>query len=200
MTESAVISERLPDAGSISARFLPARIVVESSARGACTDPARVRIDCPVNEAKASACTVRVRDPVTVRRYVPEDLERYRVALATAIAHSSLRTVALAVGMSPTGLTKFLNGGEPYGKTIERLRNWYVREAGLHRMGADEIASLLRRVVATLPEPDVGVVNILEAVDRSYRSAGLRTPAWVSCVRGTLPRERADTHEPGEHP
>lgn len=54
--------------------------------------------------------------------------------------------------------------------------------------------------MATLSEPDVGVGNILEAVDRSYRSAGLKTPAWVKSVRGTLPRERADTHEPGGGP
>lgn len=88
--------------------------------------------------------------------------------------------------MSPTGLSKFLDGGRPYGKTVERLRTWYGREVGLHGPRPEEIANQLRRMVGTLPHPDNGVENILEAVDRSYARAGLPAPTWVRGVRGLL--------------
>ena len=118
---------------------------------------------------------------------VPGDLDRIRIALEAAIARSSLRAVARRVGMSPTGLTNFLyGGGKPYGKTLERVRNWYYSEAGLQQLRPDEIAGLLRRVVGTLPMPDVGVAIILEAVDRSYHSAGMMPPEWVRGVRELL--------------
>lgn len=119
------------------------------------------------------------------------DLDRFRIALEAAIARSSLRGVARTVDMSPTGLARFLDGGQPYGKTVERVRNWYYREAGLHQLRPGEIVGLLRRVVGTLPEPDAGVGNILEAVDRSYFSAGMMPPEWVRSVRGLLQSEPA---------
>jgi hypothetical protein len=45
------------------------------------------------------------------------------------------------VGMSPTGLTKFIDGGQPYGPTMVRLRKWYYGEAGVHRTPPDLIAA-----------------------------------------------------------
>src|SRR4051812_23255204 len=109
----------------------------------------------------------------------PEELERYKLALKAAIARSSLRAVAAAVGMSPTGLSEFIEGTRPYARTVERVRRWYQRHAGLDASRPEEIASELRRIVGTLPDPDTGVANLLEAVERSYRSSGLTPPAWV---------------------
>jgi hypothetical protein len=37
----------------------------------------------------------------------------------------SLRQLAREVGMSPTGLTEFLDGTEPYWKTIDKVVRWY---------------------------------------------------------------------------
>lgn len=112
-----------------------------------------------------------------------EDLERFRLALEDAIQRSSLRAVARGVGMSPTGLTKFLDGTKPYGPTVERLRNWYYTMAGIHRTPPGEIAAQLRRLVVTLPKPNGGVANLLAAVDASYRDAGMYPPEWVRAVR-----------------
>jgi hypothetical protein len=112
----------------------------------------------------------------------PDDLERFRIALENEIARTSLR----AVRMSPTGLTKFLNGTRPYGNTVARLREWYFHEAGVHQAPPELIAAQLRRFVVTLPKPDGGVAKLLEAVDASYREAGMYTPEWVKSVRALV--------------
>lgn len=116
------------------------------------------------------------------------DLERYRIALDDAIALTSLRAVAREIGMSPSGLTNFLNGTHPYGRTLERVRNWYYSRAGVHQARPEEIISALRRFVVTLPEPNTGVARLLAAVDESYQNAGMYVPAWVGAARARLAR------------
>jgi tetratricopeptide (TPR) repeat protein len=112
--------------------------------------------------------------------------ERFRAALRQAIARSTLRGVAKDVGMSPTGLQKFLDGTNPYGKTRERLRLWYFREAGFSSFPVEDAAYILRRLVGTLPTPDYGVAGVLDAVDTAYQRAGMRAPEWVRLVRNEL--------------
>ena len=112
--------------------------------------------------------------------------ERYRDAVRQAIARSTLRSVAKDVGMSPTGLQKFLDGTNPYGKTRERLRVWYFREAGFSSFAVEDAAYILRRLVGTLPTPDYGVAGVLDAVDTAYQQQGMRAPEWVRLVRHEL--------------
>lgn len=119
---------------------------------------------------------------MSMREFDAGELERHRFALKAAIARSSLRAVAVSVGMSPTGLSRFLDGTQPYARTVERIRRWSERHAGLDGVQPERIAAELRRIVGTLPDPDSGVANLLEAVERSYRSAGLAPPAWVERV------------------
>lgn len=116
----------------------------------------------------------------------PEELERFRNALHAAVERSSLRSVAAVVGMSPTGLSKLIAGAQPYGKTVERLRAWFYRAGDLNGVAPQETARQLRRMVDTLPEPDRGVENLLETVDRLYQTAGMMPPTWVGCVRALL--------------
>lgn len=116
-----------------------------------------------------------------------DQLEHFRSALSDAVNRSTLRSVAHDVGMSPSGLTKFIyEGTTPYAPTIERLRAWYYRKSGVHQTPPAEIAAMLRKLVITLPEPDAGVMNLLAAVDASYQSAGLFTPEWVNAVRDVV--------------
>jgi hypothetical protein len=109
--------------------------------------------------------------------------ERFRAALRQAIARSTLRSVAREVGMSPSGLQNFLDGSNPYGKTRERLRLWYFREAGFSSFPVEDAAYILRRLVGTLPTPDYGVAGVLDAVDSAYQRASMRAPDWVRRVR-----------------
>jgi len=88
--------------------------------------------------------------------------------------------------MSPTGLSNVLNGTQPYGKTMVRLREWYQREEGLSGVPAQVIADQLRRYVSTLPEPDEGVAILIATINRLYGSAGVPAPEWVRRVRSSL--------------
>lgn len=55
-------------------------------------------------------------------------LERLRESVATRVQATSLRSVARQVGMSPSGLEKFLCGGTPYSRSRQKLQEWWVRE------------------------------------------------------------------------
>ena len=112
--------------------------------------------------------------------------ERFRVAVREAMARSTLRAVAKEVGMSPTGLQKFLDGTNPYGKTKERLRFWYFREAGFSSYAVEDAAYILRRLVSTLPAPERGVAIVLDAVEAAYRRVRMMPPEWVQLVRHEL--------------
>jgi hypothetical protein len=112
--------------------------------------------------------------------------ERFRQAVRDAIAGSTLRAVAKDVGMSPSGLQKFLDGTRPYRKTKERLRFWYFRQAGFGSFPVEDAAYILRRLVGTLPTPDYGVAGVLDAVDTAYERQGMRAPEWVRLVRHEL--------------
>lgn len=116
----------------------------------------------------------------------PDDLERFRDALRRAIRRSGLRVVAREVCMSPSGLQKFIDGTIPYSRTVERVRSWYFRKAGLHEVPPDEIADSLSRFVATLPDPTQGVLNLLSAIDQSYAEQGMLSPSWIIAVRSRL--------------
>ena len=116
----------------------------------------------------------------------PEDLDRFRSALENEIARTTLRATARKVRMSPSGLAKFLEGTKPYGSTVARVREWYYTEAGVHQTPPELIAAQLRRFVVTLPRPDRGLTNLLEAVDASYQQAGMRPPEWERTVRALV--------------
>lgn len=64
-------------------------------------------------------------DPGARPARIPTEALRYTVG--RAIQESSLRHVASQVGMSPTGLKKFVMGTAPYSPTLRRLRVWYLR-------------------------------------------------------------------------
>ncbi|HVH11557.1 MAG TPA: hypothetical protein VM759_00825, partial [Longimicrobium sp.] len=54
-------------------------------------------------------------------------IKHLRETAAARVENTSLRSVAREIGMSPTGLKKFLLGTAPYSPTLRRLRNWYVQ-------------------------------------------------------------------------
>src|SRR3954462_11299295 len=54
-------------------------------------------------------------------------VQHLREMAAARVEHTSLRGVAREIGMSPTGLKKFLMGTAPYSPTLRRLRKWYLQ-------------------------------------------------------------------------
>ncbi|HWK90336.1 MAG TPA: DUF433 domain-containing protein [Longimicrobium sp.] len=53
-----------------------------------------------------------------------------REVVRSHVNRTSLRAVARQVGMSPSGIHKFLQGSQPYSPTLRRLRSWYEGLSG----------------------------------------------------------------------
>lgn len=87
----------------------------------------------------------------SVRSGVP--LDQLRAVIAARLAAVSLRSVAREVGMSPSGLQKFVDGSVPYLPTRQKLERWYVSEAarGEAEMSADVALAALGVLVCDLP-------------------------------------------------
>jgi hypothetical protein len=74
------------------------------------------------HEPGTSLRTERERDPAAFARHI----EEIRAALRRHLDEASLRQAAREVGMSPTGLSKFLDGAEPHMRTVGKLRAWHA--------------------------------------------------------------------------
>lgn len=76
------------------------------------------------------------------------ELDEVRAELEAALGTTSLRSVARAIGMSPTGLAKVLAGAHPYLTTLTKLRAWRTRRrAGDFSITDDAVLdALLRRI------------------------------------------------------
>ena len=88
---------------------------------------------------------------MSVRSGVP--LDQLRAVIAARLATVSLRGVAREVGMSPSGLQKFVDGSVPYLPTRQKLERWYVREAarGEAEMSAEVALAALAVLVCDVP-------------------------------------------------
>jgi hypothetical protein len=85
-------------------------------------------------EAEAiSLHALRVRNPDVYARGIGE----IRNALLDNVDRSSLRQTAREVGMSPTGLSNFLFGAEPYLPTLAKLGKWLPHARGASRPAGD---------------------------------------------------------------
>lgn len=114
-------------------------------------------------------------------------LERLREAVAERVDAHSLRHVARAVGMSPTGLQKFLDGSTPYAATRRKLERWYVREAASRAGAADaeSVRAALHVLGRDLPaaERRKALEDIVLRLEAAYRDAGREPPPWLAEVR-----------------
>lgn len=63
----------------------------------------------------------RNSDPRAYQRMI----QQLRDASGFRIEEVGLRQTALEIGMSPTGLTNFINGAEPQMRTVHKIRKWH---------------------------------------------------------------------------
>lgn len=109
-----------------------------------------------------------------------------REAVTERAERTSLRNAAREIGMSPSGLQKFLEGGMPYTKTIHRLRRWYLQHAGDARdeLSEDEAYAALSVLVHDLPPGSRAytVATMVECVEQAYARARRDVPAWVTGI------------------
>ncbi|HET6229143.1 MAG TPA: hypothetical protein VFE05_03630 [Longimicrobiaceae bacterium] len=114
-----------------------------------------------------------------------------RESVRTAVQAASLREVARDVGMSPSGLRKFLAGSSAYSATRRKLERWYVRrDATLQTDGltGDSALRVVEVLVQELPpsrhlSATARVVSTLEEV---YGAARVRPPGWMDELRGLV--------------
>jgi hypothetical protein len=69
-----------------------------------------------------------------------------REAARLRVADTSLRLAAREIGISHQALHGFLNGTEPYGPNIAKLREWYGRETNEALRLKEELAACKKRV------------------------------------------------------
>jgi hypothetical protein len=111
-------------------------------------------------------------------------IKHLRETAAARVENTSLRSVAREIGMSPTGLKKFLLGTAPYSPTLRRLRNWYVQYASLQagEVAPQDASAALAVLVHDLsPDPRLATANcLIECVGRGYDQSGKPRPAWIA--------------------
>src|SRR5215212_7633430 len=98
----------------------------------------------------------RLSEPEAFARLV----EKCRNAVRSYLGRVSLREAAREIGMSPTGLRKFADGGEPYAPTVHKLREWMQRRRDTEGGGMTG-NDALSEVVAAETEMFADVLNEL---------------------------------------
>jgi hypothetical protein len=119
---------------------------------------------------------------------------QYMRSLAAArVEHTSLRGVAREIGMSPTGLKKFLLGTAPYAPTLRRLRRWFVHHAELpsgelEQLDAEAAIALLTHDLPAEQRRETAD-RVLDCLGRGYDATGRARPGWVAALRSGLAGE-----------
>jgi len=122
-------------------------------------------------------------------------IQHLRALAAARVEHTSLRGVAREIGMSPTGLKKFLLGTAPYSPTLRRLRKWHVHHAGtpageVEQHDAEAAIAVLTHALPAEPRRATAEC-VLDCLGRGYEAAGHARPTWVAELRDELARDAA---------
>jgi transcriptional regulator with XRE-family HTH domain len=128
----------------------------------------------------------RTRDPHEA------NIQHLRDTASARVEGTSLRRVAREIGMSPTGLKKFLLGTAPYSPTLRRLRKWYLQYGGAHpgSVGEEEVGHALALLTQDLhPGARLQTTDqVLESLARGYDASGRERPALGLRAAHRLPR------------
>lgn len=113
-------------------------------------------------------------------------VDAIRAAAARAAKANGIRATAREVGMSVTGFRAFLEGSNPFESTREKLTAWYLRHAAAGEPGQvpDVVQAALAVLVETIPPEKRAdaLRELVEAVERSYRAAGVPVPKWLKKI------------------
>lgn len=119
------------------------------------------------------------------------EIEVLREALRRRVEQTSVRQAAAEVKMSHGGVYNFISGSvAPYGKTLAKLRAWYVEQSA--RAGGGVTVETARFIVdqllGTIPRylrPEAGVA-LLDSVESVYGRFGVPVPPWLNELRKEL--------------
>jgi hypothetical protein len=114
-----------------------------------------------------------------------------RQVTAQRVASTSLRKVAREIGMSATGLSKFLDGNAPYLPTLNRLRNWYLRHAAAPAGSLsqeDAYAALALLVHDLAPDARQQAIDaMLVCMRDGYQRSAQPAPGWIDALPSRFP-------------
>lgn len=134
-------------------------------------------------------------------------IDRLRDAVAIRVQATSLRAVARQVGMSASGLHKFIAGGMPYTKSRRKLFRWLQREKqNLHSdLSMDVVASAVTCLLTDVPpaRQERAARALVDALRDVYaRHTDTPPPPWLAELTrrmeeaGAPPRGDADAGGP----
>lgn len=116
---------------------------------------------------------------------------RLRAAASARVEATSLRGVSREIGMSATGLSKFLDGNAPYLPTLNRLRSWYLRHAvpvAGNLAEEDAHAALALLVHDLSPEARHAAIDeMLRCMREGYARTGQDAPGWMDGMLARFP-------------
>lgn len=101
-----------------------------------------------------------------------ELIPKIRAAVIERVERTTLREVSRQIGMTPSGLMKFMSGSQPYRKIRRKLEAWHTRKAarapaeqGIH--SPDTAAAAIRVLATYFPPSERGafVDEVLERLD-----------------------------------
>ena len=107
-------------------------------------------------------------------------VERLREAATRSVVATSLRQVAAEIGMSLTGLRKFLDGPRPYSATVRKLERWYVTHE-TRKVTAAAVISAIEVLIQHLP-PAKRPAAVLRILGAATGGRGSRRPLWWKTV------------------
>ena len=122
-------------------------------------------------------------------------VKHLRESAAARVENTSLRGVAREIGMSPTGLKKFLLGTAPYSPTLRRLRKWYLQYAALPTgevsyHDASAALTVLTHDLTSEPRREASDC-VLDCLARGYDVSGRSRPRWVAELRAEYGTRKA---------
>lgn len=112
----------------------------------------------------------------------PVSLSTLREAVRRAVAASSQRAVADAVGMSQRALRLFMNGEtKPHASTVRNLTLWYLRESAGAHLDAETAGAAIDLLVNAYPERERARVraDLVKVLREAHRAAGTQPPKWL---------------------
>lgn len=131
-----------------------------------------------------------------------DEIEFLRSALRRRVEQTSVRQAATEAGMSHGGVHNFITGTElPYGKTLARLRTWYLEHWALGTEGLSLEAAryLVAEMLGAIPRTERAAAGaeLLDALEGIHRRHEMPPPAWLHELR----REWRDaTHSSSDAP
>jgi hypothetical protein len=116
---------------------------------------------------------------------IPPDqlIDEIRRAVRDHVIGTSLRNMARQLNFSPSGLSKFLDGAQPYRKSFLRLQAWYSRNQHEPVQLSDEDAAAAIAVLTAGMERDrraAAMQSVVEALTTGFAD---NPPQWLLNVR-----------------